>query len=780
MSKQSSVVDSITRRRYKAALLAGGLMIAPAHLSAQTQDEADPAPAGASASDAGEIVVTALRRGTRLQETPLAISAVGGEALESAGTTSFTDLTRNAPSLRVVDAGPGNRRVILRGVTAAGEPTVGVYYDEAIVSGSVGTTSDAAGSTPDLRLFDVERAEVLRGPQGTLYGSGSMGGTLRIIYQKPDANRYEAAFNGNLSTVKSGKEGASVDAMINVPIIEDVLAIRAVGNYNQFAGYVDNVYYGYRDINDGNSYGGRLLARLTPSTRLTLDLGVYYEKVATDSNRWIAETGIDYATNGRSESGNYDENILYNGTLNYEFDFANLTVSSSYTDRDRTVVGDVSDTFNGRDNAAGCARYRLGNVNAVCSPAVLASYLSDTRDILFSSLFQPQTVKSWSNELRLSGNSGGPFNWTVGVFSQDRKSEVRSTLLIADPQTGELRDFDDPANIRYDRTINDRLKQKAAFAELSYEFFDKLTVTGGARYYEYRKTVGGRIDVGQEHYVSRVTPFTEARSKETGVIYKANVSYQHNRDLLIYAQAAQGFRPGGVNQVIGLPAALAAYTSDSLWNYELGVKSRLAQGVFFNVAGYRIDWDNLQVSARTAGTGSVFGLIANAGAARIEGVEVELVVDPLPGLSLAVNGAFTDARLTEDQVSTIVVASGRKGDRLAFVPRWNLSGSAEYKWALHSSLDGKVRFDANHSSDSFSTLAANDAFRRRVAPYELVNFRIGVEEPTGSWGAFLFVNNVFDATAITQASSSSNTGGFTTNYSAPPRTIGLNLVKRFR
>lgn len=767
----------LTSASRKALLMAGALAVLP---TASWAQEAEDGATTSEAADSSEIVVTALKRGTLLQETPLAISAVTGQSLQNAGTTSFTDLTRNAPSLRIVDGGPGNRRVILRGVTAAGEPTVGVYYDEAVVSGSVGTSSDAAGSTPDLRLFDVERAEVLRGPQGTLYGSGSMGGTLRIIYEKPRANRFEAALNGNMTSVKSGGVGGSMDAMVNVPVIDDVFAIRAVGNYNQFPGYVDNIYRGYKDINDGHSYGGRLLARITPTQDLTIDLGAYYEKVATDSNRWIAETGIKYATDGRSESGNYDENKLYNATLTYDFGSVALTASTSYTDRFRTVVGDVSDTFNGRDNAAGCARYRLKNVNLVCDAATLADYLDDTRAILFSSLYQPQTVKAWSNEVRLSSTGDDPFNWTVGLFSQDRKTVVRSTLLLADPATGELKDFNNPANLAYDRTINDRLKQKAAFAELSYEFFEKLTVTGGARYYEYDKTVGGRIDLGQEHYVSNVTPYTEADSKETGVILKGNVSYQHSRDFMVYVQAAQGFRPGGVNQVIGLPAALAAYRADSLWNYEIGVKTRPMRNVWFNLAAYRIDWDDLQVSGRTSGAGSVFGLISNAGAARIQGLEAELTADPLPGLSLGLSAAYTDAKLTEDQVSDVVVSNGRKGDRLAYVPRYSASASAEYKWSLSPTVDGMFRVDASHTGDSYSTLSPIDTFRRHVPAHELVNLRLGVQQPEGEWGVSLFVNNLLDDTAIISSGSSSNTGGKTTINSAAPRTIGINLRRRFR
>lgn len=762
-------------------LLSGMCVMSASPAMAQADQENEDAQQGQAAahSTGGEIVVTALKRDTRLQDTPLAISAVTGDSLERAGTTSFTELTQNTPSLRIVDNGPGNRRVILRGVVGAGEPTVGVYYDESPVAGSVGTTSDAAGSTPDFRVFDVERAEVLRGPQGTLYGSGSMGGTVRIIYEKPKADLLEAAGSVNLSAVKGGGPGASVDAMINLPIVSDKLALRVVGSYQQFAGYIDNSYYGTKDINDGYSYSGRALLRFTPTDELTIDLGAYYTKVSTDASRWFFETGERHTTNARSESGNYDENRIYSGTLRYDFGPVALTAVSTYFDRDRIAVGDVSDNFNGRNNAAGCARYLLRDPAATCTPAQLAPYLDLTNAILFSSLYQPQSVKNWSNEVRLSSTGSGPFNWTFGGFLEDRKSWVRSTLLTANPLTGQLNPFV-PENIYYDRTINDHLKQKALFAELSYKFFDKLTATVGSRWYEYDKTVGGVVEQGQIHYASVPSAYTEAQTTENGFVHKFNLSYEFNRDLMIYAQAAQGFRPGGVNQAIGLPAALTGYTADSLWNYELGVKSQPIQGVYFNLTGYQIDWSNMQVSARTAGTGSVFGLISNVGAARIKGIEVELNATPLQGLSLITNVGYTDAKLTEDQVSDIVVAAGRKGDRLPFVPKWNVSASAEYVWALSDSLEGSVRVDGSYVGSSYSTLAATDVFRRKVDDYGLVNARVGVQAPDGNWSAQLYVNNLFDALAITTKSTSANTGGLTITHGAPPRTIGINLIKRFR
>lgn len=763
----------------------------------------------AMAQDDGEIVVTALKRDTRLQDTPLAISAVTGDSLTKAGTTSFTDLTSNTPSLRIVDSGPGNRRVILRGIVGAGEPTVGMYYDESPVSGSVGTTSDAAGSTPDFRIFDVERAEILRGPQGTLYGSGSMGGTVRIIYEKPKADRVEGAVAMGVSAIEGGSLGASADGMINLPIVKDVLALRVVGGYQQFAGYIDNEVYNTKNINDGYSYSGRALLRFTPTDRLTLDLGAYFTKVATDSSRWnfgrfdgagnLVEAGKQHVSNGRSASGNYDKNRIYSGTLRYDFDTVSVTAVSTYFDRDRIVVNDVSNNFDNRRSTGSCQQYfprtaaeminnpeyveggtKPAKIKPDCSVSEYNDvYLPNLNAIETSSLYQPQSVKNWTNEIRISSTGDGPFGWTVGGFLEDRKSTVRSTLLAGDPLTGELLPFE-AENIYYDRVVYDRQKQKALFAELNYKFFDKLTATYGVRWYDYDKTVGGVVTQGQMHYGSVASPFVESSTQEDGFVHKFNLSYEFSRDLMIYAQAAQGFRPGGVNQAVGLDAALAAYTSDSLWNYELGIKSQPLRGVYFNVTGYQIDWDNMQVSGRTAGASSSFGLISNVGAARVRGLEVELTARPYAGLSLGANLGYTDAKLTEDQVSSVVVAAGRKGDRLAHVPKWNLSGSADYVWSLSDALEGTVRVDGSFVGSSYTALAPSDQYRRKVDSYALFNLRAGVQGDDGNWSLSAYVNNVFDALAITTKSASSNNGAYTLAYTAPPRTYGLNFTKHFR
>jgi iron complex outermembrane recepter protein len=276
-----------------------------------------------------------------------------------------------------------------------------------------------------------------------------------------------------------------------------------------------------------------------------------------------------------------------------------------------------------------------------------------------------------------------------------------------------------------------------------------------------------------------VTPETVAESGQRGVIGKFNLSWQAQEGLLVYAQASQGFRPGGVNQVIGLPAALAAYSSDSLWDYELGIKSTIARGVYLNLTGYRIDWDNIQVSGRTSGTGSVFGLISNAGAARIWGSEVELTATLAKGLTLSANLGYTDARLSADQVSTVVTAAGKMGDRLAYAPQYTMGASLEYLHPLAGPIDAFFHLDTSFVGGSYSSISPTDIYRRYLPAYQVGNVRFGAQKNDETWGAYLYINNIADSVAIVSSSTSSNTLGQTLVYSLPPRTFGLNLTYKF-
>ena len=369
----------------RAALLSTGMALAAMPVLAQeapVADAADATPA-AAANDDNDIIVTALKRATNVQDTPLSISAVSSTTLNNMGISDSQQLARSTPSLvfRENGNGPGTR-VIIRNIQSAGEPMVGVYYDETPLIGSVSVSSDAGGSTPEIRLFDVERVEILRGPQGTLYGSGSMAGTLRMIFNKPKMNDYEGQVAGQLSSTAHGGFGWEVQGMVNAPIIPGILAVRAVGFYRDRDGYLDNSRLGLKNFNDTTSKGGRVMLRFTPNEDVTFDALAVIQDTKTFHSNWYFPT---YAAGGKAYDASYeslqpqkDRLHLYSGTLNWDFGGVTLTGVVSYSKRRIVYNYDTSRYFrnaaaNATVNSAGCKAY-FNTGAAPCSIAQLDQY----------------------------------------------------------------------------------------------------------------------------------------------------------------------------------------------------------------------------------------------------------------------------------------------------------------------------------------------------------------------------------------------------------------------
>lgn len=693
-----------------------------------------------------EVVVTALKRSTLLQETPMSMLAVTGEAMKDRGIDNVADLLRATPGLSLVDQGAGQRRLVMRGVQSAGEAQTGLYYDETPVSaGAPSTTNDAGQRSPELRLFDVERVEVLRGPQGTLYGSGSMGGTVRVLFNKP-THEFGAALDSSFESSEDGDTGYQVNAMLNTPLVDDQLAARSVFYYRDRGGYIDNVTLRRDDVNSELSRGGRVLLRYQPTDKVTVDAAIHIQREGSFVSAWELPAG-NYRTAVPTQLPVRDDFELYSLTLNWDLSFATLTGVTSLFKRDLLVTIDASRLM-----------ANFGPFGAPFRPGVL---------------LQPQDIEDRSHELRLSSNSNGPLHWTAGVYYEEREAFTLSEQVLADPLTGLPRT---PRNVATSRNINDTLEQRAVFGELSYDLTSALTVTAGGRYFEYDKSITGETTVGFPLLGAVVTPPTTVESDEDGWVSKLNVAYKLGDSALLYAQANEGFRPGGANQVIGLPAALTPYQADSLWNYEVGAKTGwLDNALTVNLAAFRIDWDNMQVTGRTRD--GAFNFISNAGEARIEGAELEILTLPLPGLELSLSGAYTDAKLTKDQRDPNVNAPGLTGDRIPNVPEYSGAFSARYQWPVMATLTAMVRADVNYVGSSDSEFRPNNPNFEHIDDYTLTNVRVGLRNDANGWAAQIFVNNVLDEVAIGRVLSSAF--GRDLALSAPPRTIGVNFTKEF-
>ena len=721
-----------------------------------------------------EVIVTALKRDTSLQQTPLSISAVTGATLTNAGVQDIARLTQSVPGLVFEDAGPASTRITIRGIRSVGEPTVGLYYDETALSGAVGAGNDAGGETPLAKLFDVQRVEVLRGPQGTLYGSGSMGGTLRVIFNKPDLKKLSAGVEGDAVATSGGGGGYDVEGMANIPIIGDRLAARAVVYTQGLGGYVDNTFLNEHNVNSYHNDGGRLLLRFAPTDDLTLDASYLYQYLDGQNPTWYDSQG-PYVSRAQVQLPVTDRLQIYNLTARWDFHRVVATAVVADTERKTSNSADVSPFIeNDANNPAACAAFRGGG--KPCSPATQATFNSYVASKVPSLLYPVQTIYNPTAEVRLASAGKSFLDWTVGGFYSDRTTHANNSEVLVDPMTGAL--LPQPGSNVYTRLIFDHLKQLAGFGEGTAHLTDALALTFGARYFNYTRDVGGATPVGLDLVGASVTPYRQVSSSQNGWVTKTNLSYGFGGDVLVYATASQGFRPGGVNQVLGLPAALAPYQADSLWNYELGTKtSWLDKRLILDIDGYVINWSNMQVSGRTPN--GAFAFITNAGAARVKGVELDLSAAPLQNLQISANASVLRAALTENQVSPNVLGPGVEGDEIPYVPRFTGGVSVQYTLPMTPLFGGMARVDESYIGQSHSEFNNSNHFDTALPAYSLTNVRFGVEGLRKDWGVYLYADNVFNKNAIVDSAASAISLGQNLVQSARPRTYGLNFRKSF-
>jgi iron complex outermembrane receptor protein len=815
-----------------------------------------PSPATAVTNDS-EIVVTALKRATSIQTTPLSITAASADTLSRQNITDSSSLGRVAPSLVINPSANGGSRVIIRNLYATGEPLVGLYYDEVPISGTGGVSNDAGSSLPGLRLFDIDRAEVLRGPQGTLYGASSMGGTIRIIFAKPKLNKFEGAIDGQVNTAagSSGAVGGQTNVMVNIPIINDVAAVRAVGFYDRSPGYLNNSLLGLNEFNGGKSFGGRVTGRIKPADNITIDLMSVYQKTTSYRPDWdyteYQLTGKKYDQSILIRTPQEDRMKLFSGTLNWDFGFATLTAVGSYSDRflgysfDYTPYFTRYETVNNTRGlvapytgdptkipgyAAWLSDCNTGYIKgAPCTGAGYQTYVNGLNNV---STYQPQSNKTSTEEIRLADDRHA-FKWTLGFYHSYRKNDTESILYPNDPVTGQQIQTVGAQNgstyvigqynLGLDRVINDRLEQTAGFAEATWDITHKLSITGGVRYFKYDKNTTTTVLVPS--YISqsvRQAPLTTG-GNEHGTLIKASVNYKFTRDVMFYFSASQGYRPGGVNQTLGLPSYAAIYGSDSVWNYEAGVKTAwFNRKLVVNVDAFRMDWTNMQISASY---NNAYGFITNSSSpAQIQGIEFDTSLYPTNRLSLHLSGSYISAKLLGDQslpngitqcpipfvagtTGCATISAGKNGDTIPYSPKWTLQAAADYTMPVGNDLQVLYHADLSYRSSSLTTYnlplyaasypngpggTPGGAALYTLPGYAIAGVRLGLEKDQGRWGVYLFANNLFNKLGITnltngQASATQlpyNYNGTVVKpnfvVTTPPRLIGIEFKARFQ
>jgi outer membrane receptor protein involved in Fe transport len=447
-----------------------------------------------------------------------------------------------------------------------------------------------------------------------------------------------------------------------------------------------------------------------------------------------------------------------------------LTAVSSWYRWRLTRRQDYSGVLVGeRTNAAGCMR--MFSLSHACGEAQMSSYSAYVDSVYPAILNQPAELTAKIHELRASSVGAGPLKWTLGVYREVRGDYIDSQVRHVDPGTGALAE---PPVLIGRRDIENHLSQSAVFGELSYAVAPETELTLGARRFDYVKRDRGAVQIANVVSGTWADYAIDARTEERGWSLKALASRRFGSDVFGYAQVSQGFRPGGVNVVPGLPEALAVYRSDRLNNYELGLKAQTGDGrVTANVALYRVEWSDMQYAAQTQNR--AFTYVTNIGAARIHGLEVEATAQRVLGWDLAGSLTLTDARLTADQITNTAIGLGLEGDRLPVVPKVAAAASMERRWSLARGLSGRLRLDGSYAGLARSAFNAENADYLKMGGYALFGLSLGLE--SNAWTADLAVDNLLDRAG--RATAARNTSGPVEYFGVAPRTVRLSFERRF-
>ncbi len=760
------------------ATVAVGALAAASAVRAQSAAPPASSPSEASSSTAmSEVVVTANKREERLHDVALSVTALSGEDLQRRQELNLVDLSKQVPGFSIQQLGPSLNKLILRGENAGGTgATVAVVVDDVPFSFS-SSTGNGAITTADIDTYDLQRVEVLRGPQGTLYGATAEGGLLKYVTKAADPRRFEAGGETGFNTIDGGGAGANVKGYVNLPL-GDTFAIRVNGYYEDLPGYIDNPLTRKSDINDGYKYGGRVSLFWQPIPDLTVKAAAFLQKQKFNSTGQIDVVGaftnptappanqFDRASGDQHrallpEFSNSQLNYYYLN-LNYDLHWASLTSISSYGVLKFRSLGEIE----GSPVAPGVT------YASVLGPGVYGRSILAT-DGEYSDL------KKYSQEVRLSSEPGLkvfslPVEVQGGVFLTREISQIAQNFdaLAATPPYATLAPDlgDDRAPSQY--------REVSVFGEADLHLLPQFDISAGLRRTNNTQRYNTQFFAGVLVGPDATAPIS--KSQESSTTFSVAPRWHVTPDTVLYARFASGFRPGGpIGAVPGAPADFpVSFRSDSTINYEGGLRTYLFdRKVSIDVAGFYIDWTDIQILSRFQSTitGVTTFVSGNAGAAETYGVEWSLGYTPFKGLNITAVGSWTEAHLTTDAPGL----GAFSGDRLAFVPDVSSTLNVDYQWPLYREWRGFVGGSWTYTGSQFtnfgiSPVAVNHA---RLPSYNTETLRGGVENDR--YTAELFVRNLSDERAIVGYSSAGALGGFGTANFIQPRTFGARLTFKY-
>lgn len=727
-----------------------------------------------------EIIVTARKRAERLQDIPMSIAVIGNQDLERRGAAGMQDYLRSIPSVSQIDNGALSNAIVIRGITTspqfenfAAGTTVATYFGETPITAAGGLGTGGI----DVRPVDIERIEVLRGPQGTTYGSASLSGALRIIPNQPQLDSFALRLGGDWSTTSgAGSSNTTLQAVANVPVVPDVFGLRLVGYRYDESGFQRNIVgvdpaslaianqvgqlgsvAGYRQDDVGRmiSEGARLAARWVASDRLSLDFNVMRQTIEQDGAPVTTlgpyeQARFPVAPQGRvrGERGEVaDTDIdLASAVLNYDFGWAVLTSAASWVNGGSLFA----ETVNFSNTASTTA---------------------------------PSDFRSFTVETRLASQTDGRLQYLAGVFYEDLSSDILQTLWWPGP------DNTNPygTNPGYIYEEERELDQRAVFGEVSYEITPKLTATAGARLFEYRKDERLLAEGGVYGVAFGAGTASTLASEQSDSSYRLSVKYAATEHSQLYASWSDGFRLG--RPTAGLPPVLCDVNpadgivdgmritiestrmidSDFVDNYEIGGKFELLdRRVSLDAALYYIDWTGLPMRVRAPGCARSF--TTNIGEAVSKGAEVQVGWLPTPGLRLDFGGSYTSAELTQN-VPQLNPIPAFDGDRLPGSPKFSANFSAQYETTI-AGYESFFRADSMYVGEFYGDLQQSPGLR--AGGYAKVDARAGIS--LKNIDVELFVRNLTNEDAFTWRTIQAGT---TVAYQLRPRTFGIHLGYRF-
>ncbi|SEJ73860.1 Outer membrane receptor proteins, mostly Fe transport [Sphingobium sp. AP50] len=751
---------TISRRTVQCSIFALAIGMAQA-AHAQTPQAAG---SDTSANTGAEIVVTAQKRAERLLDVPVAISAIGGEALAKQNLNRISDYFDRVPGLQF--SGQRISALSLRGVTTGGGtgPTLAILVDDVQFGSSTG---GGQSPIPDFDSSTLERIEVLRGPQGTLYGASSLGGIIKYVLKEPRLDKVSGRVEVGGTHMSDGDQGWVTRGSINLPLT-DWLAVNASGFYRDDAAWLDNANPAAAKSKDTNSrkvWGFRGAALIQPIDNLKFVLsGLYQKQEAVNSDLAVTSGGVPLR---RNSSGAISYQPAYGDLTLYALDSLNKSKYQMYTARGELDLGGAQ--LNSITAWSRSDNILSNDVTSVFRPlfSLPISYGSSFANGSVS-IGNADYTHKFSQELRLSGQTT-LFDWLAGGFYTIEHSGVNQSLYLYDG-SGTL------ADTPYIAAGPSSYREYAGFADLTFHLAEGFDLQFGGRYARNKQTSASNVTT-----TSKAAPlFGPTRtqmvgSKDSAFTWLVSPSYHISKDMMVYARVATGYRPGGPNLE---SAVTASFDPDRVTNYEVGFKGNIVPGLLtVDTALFQIDWKKVQLQGTAA---SQLSFVTNGDTARSRGWEFATTLTPWTGMTVAGNFALTDAKLTADlpNLGTGGLV-GRDGDKLPFTADFTSSISVDQRLPVNDSVEASFGATLTHVGERPGALTTTLATRPRldIPAYTSFDLRAGLEMDQ-LWSLSFYVRNFFNERGVTLANDRNGTSVPTALYILP-RSFGLTLARDF-